>query len=145
MPNRRVPVLLFAEDDDEDWILIEDTFASCASPNRLERVNNGVELLTRLKDKSKPTPDLVLLDLKMPLKNGHEALEEIRQDPMLRHIPVVIMTASTSEADIYNSYWRGANSYVAKPVTESSLKLIRRYWGDLVLLPHLPNPTGVAA
>ena len=133
----KVPLLLFAEDDDEDWMLIEDTFAECHSPNRLERVKDGVELLERLRDTSKEQPSLVLLDLKMPLKNGHEALEEIRADEALRHIPVVIMTSSRSEADIYRSYYSGANSYIAKPVQEKHLKSMRRYWMDVVSLPQV--------
>ncbi len=131
----RVPLLLFAEDDDEDWMLIKDTFDSCASPSRLERVKDGVELLARLRSRTEELPILILLDLKMPLKNGHEALAEIRADEELRHIPVVIMTASRSEADIFQSYYNGANSYIAKPVEESHLKTMRRYWTDVVQLP----------
>lgn len=136
----KVPLLLFAEDDDEDWILIRDTFETCQSPNRLERVKDGVELMVRLRDSSKEQPSLILLDLKMPLKNGHEALEEIRADPDLRHIPVVIMTASKSEADIFRSYYNGANSYIAKPVEENNLRMMKRYWSDVVKLPPKSRP-----
>jgi CheY-like chemotaxis protein len=135
MSANRAPVFVFAEDDDEDWYLIQDCFSQSEGSPSLERVNNGQELLTRLKDSNKTTPDLVLLDLKMPLKNGHEALSEIREDPSLRHIPVVIMTASRSEADIFSSYYKGANSYIAKPITNANLALVRKYWGDLVMLP----------
>jgi two-component system response regulator len=131
----KLPLLLFAEDDDEDWMLIEDAFDECSLETRLERVKDGNELLERLKDESKETPALVLLDLKMPMKNGHEALAEIRADQRLKHIPVVIMTASRSEADIYRSYYHGANSYIAKPVSEKNLKTMRRYWSDVVSLP----------
>jgi len=131
----KVPLLLFAEDDDEDWLLIKDTFDACQSSNRLERVKDGVELMRRLRDSAKEPPSLILLDLKMPMKNGHEALAEIRADDSLRHIPVVIMTASKSEADIFASYYNGANSYIAKPVEEDHLRTMRRYWGDVVKLP----------
>ncbi len=134
-PLAKVPLLLFAEDDDEDWMLIKDTFDACSSPNRLERVKDGVELLARLRATDKELPQLILLDLKMPLKNGHEALEEIRADDSLRHLPVVIMTASKSEADIFQSYYNGANSYIAKPVEEDHLQTMKRYWADVVQLP----------
>lgn len=134
-PSKKVPLLLFAEDDDEDWMLIKDTFDACQSPVRLERVTDGVELLTRLREAAQEPPSLILLDLKMPLKNGHEALAEIRSDETLRHIPVVIMTASRSEADIFQSYYNGANSYIAKPVAESHLQTMKHYWSDVVSLP----------
>tara|TARA_Y100000310_G_scaffold91693_3_gene89159 strand:+ start:3167 stop:3607 length:441 start_codon:yes stop_codon:yes gene_type:complete len=139
--HRKVPLLLFAEDDDEDWMLIRDTFDACKTPNRLERVKDGVELMARLRDSSKEPPSLILLDLKMPLKNGHEALTEIRGDDDLRHIPVVIMTASRSEADIFQSYYNGANSYIAKPVEEDHLQTMKRYWTDVVNLPVKPTGT----
>jgi CheY-like chemotaxis protein len=131
------PLLLFAEDDDEDWMLIEDSFDECNSPNRLERVRDGVELLDRLRDLSSPQPDLVLLDLKMPRMGGHEALSEIRQDPRLSHIPVVIMTASRSDTDILRGYQGGCNSYIPKPVTSIDLRTIKRYWGGVVVLPRV--------
>ena len=136
----KVPLLLFAEDDDEDWLLIRDTFEECRSLNRLERVRDGVELMARLRDPTMEPPSLILLDLKMPLKNGHEALEEIRADESLRHIPVVIMTASKSEADIFRSYYNGANSYIAKPVEEGNLRMMKTYWADVVKLPPKSRP-----
>ena len=133
--NPLLPLLLFAEDDDEDWMLIEDTFRECSSPTRIERVKDGVELLERLRNEEAEKPDLILLDLKMPRKNGHEALAEIRKDENLRHIPVVIMTTSRSEADIYQSYYEGCNSYIAKPIEEAKLKVVRKYWASIVELP----------
>ena len=133
--DRKCPLVLFAEDDDEDWMLIEDAFALCPFAKQLERVKDGIALMKRLRDPKGQRPALVLLDLKMPMKNGHEALEEIRADDKLRAIPVVIMTGSRSEADIYRSYFNGANSYIAKPVSLANLDIIRRYWNDVVSFP----------
>lgn len=130
------PLFLFAEDDDEDWMLIEDSFRAYTSPCSFERVKDGEELLGRLRDEDKPAPDLVLLDLKMPRKNGLEALREMRQDQSLRHIPVVVMTSSMSEADIISSYLGGASSYVAKPVSDDKMRLVKKYWSDAVELPR---------
>jgi len=138
--SKRNPLLLFAEDDDEDWMLIADSFDECQSPNKLERVKDGVELLERLRDPSKTLPDMILLDLKMPRMGGHEALAQIRKDPLLSHIPVVVMTASKSDTDILRGYQGGANSYVAKPLSEAALRTMKRYWGGVVLLPRL-EPT----
>ena len=132
-----IPLFLFAEDDDEDWMLIEDTFEHSAEPHRIERVKDGVELLARLRDPQLEIPNLILLDLKMPRKNGHEALAEIRADINLWHIPVVVMTSSRSEADIWRSYYNGANSYIAKPVEERHLKTMTLYWTDVVCLPKV--------
>jgi CheY-like chemotaxis protein len=127
--------LLFAEDDDEDWMLIQDTFDTSGSSSRLERVKDGEALMARLRDGTLEAPALILLDLKMPLKDGHEALADIRADKELRHIPVVVMTTSRSEADIWRSYYHGANSYIAKPVEEKHLQTMREYWSKVVQLP----------
>jgi CheY-like chemotaxis protein len=86
-----------------------------------------------------PRPGLILLDLNMPKKDGREALQEIKADPNLRRIPVVILTTSEAEEDVYRSYDLGANSFITKPVTfESLVELMRvmgRYWIELVELP----------
>lgn len=140
--NQSTLLIIFAEDDHEDWMLIEDAFEECPGVGSLrhERVLNGVELLERIRDPSKEFPDMVFLDLKMPMKNGHEVLQEIRRDENLRALPVVIMTASSSEADIFNTYYSGANSFIAKPVSPRDLHAIQRYWADLVSLPRKKAP-----
>jgi CheY-like chemotaxis protein len=88
---------------------------------------------------SSPRPGLILLDLNMPRKDGREALAEIKADPHLRRIPVVILTTSKAEEDILRSYDLGVNSYVTKPVTFESLvemvKVLGRYWFEVVELP----------
>jgi CheY-like chemotaxis protein len=86
-----------------------------------------------------PRPGLILLDLNMPKKDGREALREIKADPQLKHIPVVVLTTSKAEEDIYRSYELGANSYITKPVTFASLvevmKTLGKYWFEIVELP----------
>src|SRR5204863_3904289 len=86
-----------------------------------------------------PRPGLILLDLKMPKKDGREALKEIKSDPELRRIPVVVLTTSKAEEDIYRTYDLGVNSFVTKPVTFDTLVNVMRalgaYWFEIVELP----------
>jgi CheY-like chemotaxis protein len=88
---------------------------------------------------SAPRPDLILLDLNMPRKDGREALHEIKADPALRRIPVVVLTTSKTEQDVLRSYDLGANSYITKPVTFDSLvevvRTLGQYWFEIVELP----------
>ena len=129
------PLLLFAEDDHEDWMLISEMFSEHESPNQLERVVDGSSLLDRLRKGA--LPDMIFLDLKMPKMSGHDVLHAIRSNHSWRHIPVVIMTSSLLEADVYKSYYGGANSYVPKPVTEDALKVLWRFWGSIVRIPKV--------
>lgn len=139
MSNNK-PLVIFAEDDNEDWMLIDDTLQQCNDKCQIERVRDGVELLKRLRDPSFKLPDVILMDLKMPKKDGIEALGDIRKDLKLRHIPVIIMTTSSTESDIVRSYTEGANSYVVKPVTFEAMKIIllklHDYWTNVVTLPQ---------
>ena len=86
-----------------------------------------------------PRPGLILLDLNMPRKDGREALREIKADPQLRQIPIVVLTTSRSEEDVHCSYELGANSFISKPVTFVSLvevmKTLGKYWFETVELP----------
>lgn len=136
------PLVLFAEDDDEDWLLINEVLDDeCKSEIRYERVKDGVSLLDRLRDLSVPLPHLVMLDIRMPRKDGMEALREIRQDQTLRHLPVVIMTTSKGETDVLRAYTSGASAYVVKPVTfpdmATILKSLHHYWTEIL---RVPNP-----
>ena len=134
------PLVIFAEDDNEDWMLIDDTIQQCEEKCRIERVTNGVELLARLRDLSAGLPDVILMDLKMPKKDGIEALAEIRQDVALKHIPVIMMTTSNTESDVIKSYTTGANSYIVKPVTFEAMKIVlvglHYYWSNIATLPQ---------
>lgn len=136
--------ILMAEDDSDDRLLVKDAFQESRIANDLHFVENGAELLEYLRRQGKykdghDFPDLILLDLNMPRKGGREALQEIKADPNLRHIPVVVLTTSKAEEDILSSYDMGAAGYITKPVTFEALIEITRglteYWVQIVRLP----------
>jgi CheY-like chemotaxis protein len=138
--------IVLADDDPDDRQLTEDAFSENRLVNRLDCVEDGEELMDYLNRRGKyeamrnePLPGLILLDLNMPRKDGREALKEIKADPHLRRIPIVVLTTSKAEEDIVRSYDLGVNSYVTKPVTFKSLvelvKVLGRYWFEVVELP----------
>ena len=138
--------VLVADDDPEDRMLIEDAFEESRLANTLEFVEDGEELLDYLHRRNgysdpsaSPRPGLILLDLNMPRKDGREALNEIKSDPHLRQIPVVVMTTSKAEEDILRTYDLGVNSFVTKPVTFEGLvdvvRTLGKYWFQIVELP----------
>ena len=146
IPTAQPIVILMADDDADDRLLTQDAMTDARVINDLHFVTNGEELMDYLYRRGRyadmaasPRPGLILLDLNMPKKDGREALQEIKADPNLRRIPVVILTTSKAEEDIYRSYDLGANSFITKPVTfESLVELMRvmgRYWIELVELP----------
>ncbi len=148
MPNAKSVSILMAEDDQDDCLLVREALKSSRLLNDLYIVGDGEELLDFLKHRNKysnpanaPKPGLILLDLNMPRKDGREALIEIKSDPELRRIPLVVLTTSKEEGDIIRSYDLGANSYITKPVTFESLveviKSLGKYWFEIVELP--PN------
>ncbi len=139
--------ILCAEDDPDDRVLMHDALMESRLGNELRFVEDGVELMEylyhrgRWRDRgSSPRPGLILLDLNMPRMDGREALAAIKADPDLRQIPVIVLTTSSAETDVYRSYDIGANSYVVKPVTfESLVEVVRhlgRYWFQIVALPR---------
>ncbi|HEX7183155.1 MAG TPA: response regulator [Thermoanaerobaculia bacterium] len=143
---RKSIIILLAEDDPDDRMLVQDAVAEGRLVNDLRCVEDGEELLDYLHQRGKyagesaaPRPGLILLDLNMPKKDGREALREIKADPSLRQIPVVVLTTSKAEEDVFRSYDLGANSFVTKPVTFQSLvelmKTLGRYWLEIVELP----------
>jgi len=138
--------ILLADDDEEDRMLTSDALNESRVVNDLKFVEDGEDLLDYLYRRGKytdpesaPRPGLILLDLNMPKKDGREALREIKADPDLRRIPIVVLTTSKAEEDIYRTYDLGANSFIAKPVKFESLvalmKEIKRYWIEIVELP----------
>ncbi len=144
--NPTVVTILMADDDDDDCLLAREALAESRLANELYFVKDGEELMDYLYRRGKyvlesdsPRPGLILLDLNMPKKDGREALTLIKSDPNLRQIPVVVLTTSKAEEDVYRSYDLGANSFITKPVTFASLveviKTIGKYWFEIVELP----------
>ena len=139
--------ILLADDDPDDRQLTRDAFVENRLANELDCVEDGEELMDYLRRRGRysnmngdPLPGLILLDLNMPRKDGREALKEIKADPALRRIPIVVLTTSKAEEDILRSYDLGVNSYVTKPVTFKSLveliKVLGQYWFEVVRLPQ---------
>jgi CheY-like chemotaxis protein len=142
--------ILMADDDADDRQLTSEALEDARLINDIRFVENGEELLEYLRRRGKyappaeaPRPGLILLDLNMPRKDGREVLKELKQDPDLRSIPVVVLTTSKSDEDIYRSYDLGVNSYIVKPVTFEALvdilQTLEKYWFEIVELPQRPE------
>ena len=150
METLKKPIhILFAEDDEDYYLLIKDAFEQFHPIDRLTWVKDGEELMDYLLQKGpyknasdSMSPGLILLDLNMPKKDGRGALKEIRSNPSLKNIPVVILTTSKDEEDIQLCYQLGANSYIKKPLSFNRLveivKVLKQYWFDVVELPKNP-------
>lgn len=138
--------ILMADDDDDDYLLTKKALKESKLVNTLVRVKDGEELLDYLYQRGEhentPTdrPGVILLDLNMPRKDGREALAEIKADPDLKDIPVVVFTTSKAEEDICRSYQLGSNSFITKPVTFDKLvkvvSTLGLYWFKIVKLPQ---------
>ncbi len=141
-------LILMAEDDTDDRLLVQEAFAECGVQEQLRFVADGEELLDYLlargqytKALTAPRPGLILLDLNMPRKDGREALKEIRAHPDLRQIPIVVFTTSRADTDIRTVYQLGANSFITKPaafdVLVTTVTKMVAYWFGLVELPTI--------
>jgi CheY-like chemotaxis protein len=140
--------ILLADDDDEDRELARDAMQDSRLANEMQFAVDGQDLMDYLRREGKyadpsvhaPRPGIILLDLNMPKKDGREALAEIKADPELRQIPVVVLTTSKDEEDLLRSYDLGANSFITKPVTFAGLVEVMRtwtrYWFEIVDLPE---------
>ncbi len=146
MKKYKSVTILMAEDDPDDRLLITDALRESKFGNGIYFVEDGLELLDYLyqrnqyEDKKQaPRPGLILLDLNMPRMDGREALEEIKANPNLRRIPVVVLTTSQAEEDIVKTYDLGVGGFITKPMTFDGLvkvvKSIGRYWLHIVELP----------
>lgn len=141
-PIRPVEILL-VEDSPSDADLTVEALSDGKVLNNLHWVEDGVEALTFLRRQGKysnaPRPDLILLDLNLPKKDGREVLAQIKAEPSLRLIPVVILTTSAAERDIFKTYELNANCYVTKPIDLEQfidvVKLIEMFWLAVVKLP----------
>lgn len=132
-----------ADDDADDRMLTKEALEESRVLNDLRFVEDGEELMDYLKKRGPyadaQRPGLILLDLNMPKKDGREALKEIKADPDLRRIPIVVMTTSKAEEDVFRSYDLGASSFITKPVTFDRLvelmRTLGQYWVEFVELP----------
>ena len=139
-----IPVeILLVEDNPGDVRLAREGLSECKIRNNLHVVDDGVKAMAFLRRRDEyakaPRPDIVLLDLNLPRKDGREVLREVKEDESLRTIPVVVLTTSKSEEDVLRSYQLNANCYVAKPVDfhqfEKIVRAIREFWFSIVILP----------
>ncbi|MGB5215762.1 MAG: response regulator [Anderseniella sp.] len=138
--------ILIADDDEDDLLLIADAFEEARLTNPIDFVKDGEELMHYLRKEGQyadtddiPLPGIILLDLNMPKKDGRTALKEIREDPKLHKIPIIVLTTSKSEEDILKTYDLGVNSFITKPVTFDRLvevvRVLRKYWIEIVAIP----------
>ena len=141
--ERHILEILLAEDNEDDVLLIQESFANARLVNVVNVVKDGEEAMAYLrktgKYKNAKPPGLLLLDINMPKKNGFEVLNEIKADPALRHLPVIILTTSEREEDVVKSYATGACSYIAKPVAPEKFQEVLRqfeiYWALVARIP----------
>jgi CheY-like chemotaxis protein len=144
----RPVTILLADDDEEDRELTREALEDARLANEMKFVVDGQDLMDYLRragryadpDVDAPRPGIILLDLNMPKKDGREALAEIKADESLRRIPVVVLTTSKDEEDVFRTYDLGVNSFITKPVTFAGLVEVMRtwtrYWFELVELPN---------
>lgn len=149
LPSRPIEILL-VEDNPGDARLTQEALREGKIRNNLHHVRDGVEALAFLKREGEfakaPKPDLVLLDLNLPRKDGREVLAEMKQDPRLRTIPVVVLTTSEAEKDIVRSYELHANCYITKPVgLEQFISIVREIESFWLAVVTLPNRNDTAA
>ena len=148
MANGSSVVILMADDDEDDREFARDALQNARLANEMRFVTDGQDLLDYLRREGgyaepaadAPRPGIILLDLNMPKMDGREALAEIKKDADLRRIPVVVLTTSKDEEDVFRTYDLGVNSFITKPVTFTGLvevmKTFQRYWFELVELPN---------
>ncbi len=147
MEGKEIDILLI-EDNPGDARLLREALEECRMDHRLEVVTDGVEALRYLRREEPYSrgfrPDLILLDLNLPRKDGREVLKEIKTDAVLRRIPVMILSTSEAETDILTAYDCHANCYICKPLDLEAFfevaESIRRFWVDTVKLPAKDTP-----
>jgi len=141
--NVRPVEVLLVEDNEDDIDLTKEAFSEARIKLNLHIARDGIEALKFLRDSENPTPDLILLDLNMPRKDGRETLADLKADPRLKRIPVIIITTSEADADVLSAYNQNANSYIVKPVDfDQFLKVMRtleEFWFTIVKLPPGQN------
>lgn len=146
----RLQTILFAEDDPDDRLLLQEALRTISSECDIRFVQDGNELIEYLRHRGRyesaidsPQPALIMLDLNMPGKDGRDAAQEIKSDPELRHIPIVVLTTSKLEEDVIRLYDIGVNSFVRKPANfEGLLRLVRKVREFWLRTAELPVPRG---
>lgn len=141
----RLIEILLVEDSPDDIFFTKEALVHCKVGNNLHVVEDGVEAMKLLRQEGSyhniPRPDIVLLDLNLPKKSGKEVLSEMRDDPNLTEIPVVVLTTSKDEEDILRSYKLHANCYITKPVDFPKfvevVRNIEKFWFGIVTLPSI--------
>ncbi|MCZ6581157.1 MAG: response regulator [Nitrospirae bacterium] len=139
--------VLMADDDPEDCLLTLEAWDECGVGNSLQFVQDGTELMDYLYHRgtytdpaTSPRPDLIILDLKMPKKDGHTVLKEIKADPQLKGIPIVVFTTSQSDEDTSRTFNFGANAALTKPDSirgyRAVMQALNNYWSSIAILPH---------
>ena len=140
-PNYKEPLkVVLADDDPDDQELFTEAIEDAKINTEITTVNNGQELIDHLKDPAIPNPDIIFLDINMPVKNGKEALAEIKSDETLRDIPTVIISTSDNPGEVEETFNRGANLYVKKPYSFPNLILMLKnifilYWTKALVKP----------
>ena len=143
LSGARFAEVLLVEDNKHDVILTQQAFKQSRMAIHLHHVKNGLDCMSFLRKageyENAPTPDLILLDLNMPIMDGREVLEEISRDEALSHLPVVILTTSEDEKDVYKMYRLRCSSYIVKPIDFNQflrvVKELGEYWFTVVVLP----------
>jgi CheY-like chemotaxis protein len=146
--RHKIPItILICDDDEDDRMLTQQALERAHISNALRFAVDGEDLLDYLHQRGAyagetgqaPRPGLILLDLNMPRMGGREALRQIKEDPSLRDIPIVVLSTSSRDEDIARSYKMGVNSFITKPVTFTGLveamQVLGRYWLEIVELP----------
>jgi CheY-like chemotaxis protein len=146
MAEQDFRTILLVEDSNEDFYATKRAFQKSGVANHLYRCTDGIEALDYLyrrnkysEPKTSPRPNVILLDLNLPKKDGRDVLKTIKDDPELQIIPVIVLTTSLDEKDINYCYQMGANSYIQKPVDLDrfieAIKRLKNYWFEIVILP----------
>ena len=144
-PKSASMTILIADDDTDDRLFMDRALRQSGYTQLIQFVEDGEDLMHYLRrqgrytEQNAPWPDLLVLDLNMPRKNGFQALSEIKDDPKLRRLPVVVMTTSSADEDVIKTYNLGVNSFVTKPFNFNRLVemvgALKTYWMDTVKLP----------
>jgi len=145
IPNAQPIEILLVEDNLGDARLAEEALKDSKIHNNLHHVEDGVEAMRFLRRQEDyadvPLPDLILLDLNLPRKDGREVLEEVKEDPELRLIPVAVLTTSEAERDLVKTYYLHANAYIVKPIDLNRfievVEAIENFWFTIVKLPQV--------